>query len=687
MENILSKTNIKKGSRMARFPYNQIIKSVIACTFVLTVSQSPIQAQQTPKATFTQPSWWFGVAGGANFNFYQGTTQHLTNDFMVGTAFGDGQGIGLFAAPLIEFHRPGTMLGFMLQAGYDNRKGSWEQVQTPCNCPADLETGLSYITVEPSIRFAPFKSNFYIYGGPRLAFNIDKSFNYKEGVSLDYPNVPARPDVNGDFSDMNKSVISMQIGAGYDISLSADTKQNQAVLSPFVAFHPYFGQDPRSIESWNITTVRAGLALKFGHGKTIAAKEEVYTPPVVAVVVEPEVTFTVNAPKNVPVERRVRETFPLRNYVFFNEGSAEIPARYVLLRKDQVTEFREDQLEVFTPKELTGRSKRQMTVYYNVLNILGDRMVKNPAATVTMTGSSMEGVADGKAMAESTKKYLVDVFAIAPERIKTEGRIKPVIPSEQQGGQLELALLREGDRRVSITSGSPELLMEFQSGNDVPLKPVEINVVQEAPIDSYTTFNVAGAEKAFTSWSMEVADKQGKVQKFGPYTQESVSIPGKTILGSNPEGDYKITMFGQTKIGNVIKKETNAHLVLWTPPAAEEMMRFSVIYEFNNAEAIAIYDKYLTEIVSPKIPKNGSVVIHGHTDIIGGEDINLKLSLARANDVKSIMEKALAKANRTDVKFEVHGFGEDENLAPFNNKFPEERFYNRAVIIDIIPAK
>ena len=685
MKNLI-KTNIKKGSRISRFPYNLIVKSVIAGTFILAVSQSPLQAQDAPKATFTPPSWWFGVAGGANFNYYQGTTQHLSDDFMVGTAFGDGKGIGLFAAPLIEFHRPGTLLGFMLQAGYDSRKGSWEQVQTPCNCPADLETGLSYITVEPSIRFAPFKSNFYIYGGPRLAFNLDKSFSYQEGVSLDYPNVPARPDVNGDFRDINKTIISMQIGAGYDISLSADNKQNQAVLSPFVAFHPYFGQDPRSIESWNITTVRAGLALKFGHGQKVADKV-VYTPPVVAVVVEPNVTFTVNAPENIPVERRVRETFPLRNYVFFNEGSAEIPARYVLLRKDQVKDFREDQLEVFTPKELTGRSKRQMTVYYNVLNILGDRMVKNPASNVTMTGSSMKGVADGKTMAESTKTYLVDIFGISPARITTAGRLKPVIPSEQPGAQLELGLLREGDRRVSITSSSPELLMEFRNGNDVPLKPVEIQVVQEAPIDSYTTFYVTGAEKAFTSWSMELVDKQGKVQKFGPYTQESVSIPGKTILGSNPEGDYKITMVGQTKSGKAIKKETTAHLVLWTPPVAEEMMRFSVIYEFNNSEAIAMYDKYLTEVVTPKIPNKGSVIIHGHTDIIGGEDINLKLSLARANDVKSIMEKALAKANRTDVIFDVHGFGEDASLAPFNNKFPEERFYNRTVIIDIIPAK
>lgn len=685
MKNIMSKTNFKKGLRPARFPFNLMVKSVIAGAFILAAGQSPLQAQEAPEATYTQPSWRFGVAGGANFNFFEGTTQELTNDFMVPTAFGDGQGIGLFAAPVIEFHRPGSMLGFMLQAGYDNRKGAWDQVRTPCNCPADLETGLSYITVEPSIRLAPFKSNFYIYGGPRLAFNIDKSFNYQQGISPDYPNTPARPDESGDFSEMNKSVISMQIGAGYDIPLSAETIQNKVMLSPFVAFHPYFGQDPRSIESWNLTTVRAGIALKFGRGREIPVKEEVYVP--VIGVAEPDVTFAVNAPKNVPVERRVRETFPVRNYVFFNEGSDEIPNRYVLLRKDQVKDFSEDQLEVFTPKELTGRSKRQMTVYYNVLNILGDRMVQYPNTSVTMTGSSREGVQDGKAMAESTKKYLTEVFEIAPARIQTEGRLKPVTPSEQPGGQLELALLREEDRRVSVSSGSPELLMEFRSGNDVPLKPVEINGVQEAPIDSYTTFNVSGADTAFSSWSVKMEDKQGKVQKFGPYTQESVSIPGKTILGTNPEGKYKITMVGQTESGKQIKKETTANLVLWTPPVTDEMMRFSVIYEFNNAEAIAMYDKYLTEVVTPKVPENGTVIIHGHTDIIGGEKINLKLSTERANDVKGIMEKALASVNRTDVTFEVHGFGEDENLATFNNKFPEERFYNRTVIIDIIPEK
>jgi hypothetical protein len=41
---------------------------------------------------------------------------------------------------------------------------------------------------------------------------------------------------------------------------------------------------------------------------------------------------------------------------------------------------------------------------------------------------------------------------------------------------------------------------------------------------------------------------------------------------------------------------------------------------------------------------------------------------------------------KRDVKFEVYGFGAEVANAPFENKYPEERFYNRTVIIDIIPA-
>ncbi len=672
------------GAHQACLPGIRTIRNIVVSALILISLQTTLQAQNV---TFTRPSWWFGVAGAANLNYYRGTTQELNSGFTSPTAFHDGYGIGLYAAPVMEFHPADSRWGFMLQAGYDNRSGKFDQVTTPCNCPADLSNMVAYVSVEPSLRISPFKSNFYMYAGPRLAFNVDKRFTYEQGINPAYPEQVANPNVGGDFGNMKKSLISMQVGAGYDIQLSSKSKHTQAVLSPFVSYQPYFGQDPRSIESWNITTVRVGAALKFGRGHKIELPVELIEPLPIKEIVEPEVTFTTNAPKNIPVERRVRETFPIRNYVFFNLGSTEIPDRYVLLRKAQVKEFKEDQLEVFTPKELTGRSTRQMTVYYNVLNILGDRMQKNPSATVELSGASMKGTKDARAMAESVKKYLVDVFGIEATRITIEGRIKPKIPSEKEGGKLELDLLREGDHRVSIWSTSPAIMMEFQSGPDAPLKPIEIVAVQEAPIDSYVSFNVKGAEEAFSSWSLEVADEKGKIKKFGPYTKESMSIPGKSILGTRPEGDYKITMIGLTKSSKTIKKESSAHLVLWTPSVAEEMMRFSILYEFNNAKAVAIYEKYLSEIVVPKIPNGGTVIIHGHTDIIGGEDNNMDLSLARANDVLTILKNGLVRVNRNDVYFEVHGFGEDENLAPFNNKFPEERFYNRTVIIDIIPAK
>lgn len=146
-------------------------------------------------------------------------------------------------------------------------------------------------------------------------------------------------------------------------------------------------------------------------------------------------------------------------------------------------------------------------------------------------------------------------------------------------------------------------------------------------------------------------------------------------------------MVGQTKSGKTVRKETAVHIVLWTPDTNEQGMRFSVIFEFNKSTAIEIYEKYLTEVVTPKIPRNGMVIIHGHTDIIGEAENNSELSVARANAVKRIIEKSLANADRTDITFQVYGFGEDESLAPFRNRYPEERFYNRTVIIDVIPGK
>ena len=61
------------------------------------------------------------------------------------------------------------------------------------------------------------------------------------------------------------------------------------------------------------------------------------------------------------------------------------------------------------------------------------------------------------------------------------------------------------------------------------------------------------------------------------------------------------------------------------------------------------------------------------------------LSQKRADETQRILEIKLALKWITGTKFKTSGLGENESVAPFENKLPEERFYNRSVIIDIIP--
>lgn len=623
------------------------------------------------KAQVTQPTWWFGVSGAANFNWYDGTTQRLNNSLIVPTAFHKGFGVGPYASVLTEF-RPAGNWGLMLNVAYDGRGAKFDQVIAPCDCPADLTVNTGYIAIEPSLRLAVPKTGLYFFAGPRVSFNITNSFAYTQ---------LKQPNTNGELSEMKKTLFSGQVGMGYEIPLSSANSVTKFNLSPFVSFLPYFGHEPRGIESWSVTTVRAGIALKFGVGKKAPVREVVP----VAVVAPPvlDVVFTVRAPKTVPLKRNVSETLPLRNSVFFNEGSAAIPARYAMLSPAQATAFKEVQLQNAAPANTVGRSSRQLNVYYNILNILGDRLRTNPGTSITLTGASLTGRADGKALAESVKQYLLTNFGIESSRVTTVGRTKPVIPSEQPGGTKELDVLRAGDRRVDITSNSPELLMEVGGGM---MKPIQIAAVQVDPLDSHVVINVNNAQNVFNSWAVDMTDSRGVVQHYGPYTQSQASIPGAAILGNNPEGNYKVVMTGQTKTGTTLTKESNVRLVR-QDEAPEKGLRYSILYDFDKSNSTAAYDQFLSKTVAGSITDGATVIIHGHTDAIGQDEYNLKLSQERAKDVQAILERALVKEGKNNVKFETLGFGEDASHQPFDNDLPEQRFYNRTVIIDIVPVK
>jgi outer membrane protein OmpA-like peptidoglycan-associated protein len=617
--------------------------------FLLLICLVPF-AVLTAQEQKGDPEWWFGIAPGVNFNYYGGEVHQLNASTLSLQPFTKGAGKGFYFAGLAEYHFD-PVWGAILHLGYDSRSGSFDDVSAGAST-ASLSTSLSYITIEPSLRLAPFSSSLYFFAGPRIAFNVGKSFTYSETGS---------PDVAGEWSATRSAVFGVQGGLGLDLSLTGQGASTPIKLSPFVAFH--FGQGPRTEETWSLSTVRFGLALKFGNLGIGGGQEGAG-----------EVPFSVKAPKVLPNERKVNETFPMRNFVFFDPGSTSVPDRYVTMTKEQADKFKEDQLLNPQPNDLTGRSRRQMTAYHNILNVLGDRMRRNPAAKITLTGSSESGPADGKALAESVKRYLVEIFGVEPGRITTTGREKPEVPSVQPGGTHELDLVRPEDRRVDI-SGTPVDILE----------PLQIVSLQEDPLDSDVLLSLGPETGNLASWNVEVTDEAGAVQHFGPFTGNEERIPGRAIIGNKKSGTYTVALVGQTKSGGAVRREQQIKLMKSDTPDEPPGLRFSILFEFDQSKTVATYERFLSGTVAPLIPDGASVVIHGHTDIVGEESHNLKLSRDRAAETQRVLERTLANRGVKGIKFDTYGFGEDIRRAPFDNKLPEERFYNRTVIIDIVP--
>ena len=135
---------------------------------IMICANAFVFAQETERE---QPTWWYGLAGAANLNFYGGTTQMLNSGLTVPTAFHKGFGGGIFLAPAIEYHY-NAKWGGILQLGYDDRRAAFFDVPCPCGENSTLSATVSYISFEPSLRFSPFSDDFYIFGGPRIGYNF-----------------------------------------------------------------------------------------------------------------------------------------------------------------------------------------------------------------------------------------------------------------------------------------------------------------------------------------------------------------------------------------------------------------------------------------------------------------------------------------------------------------------------------
>lgn len=641
------------------FRHSNLFRSVLlAMMFIAIAFPGQLAAQEN---LYRVSPWKIGVSAGVNSNLYHGSAQMINPDLTISASFQNTRKTGLFAFPVIEYRKPGSQLGFSLNTGYESRRGIFDET---------FSTKLAYITVEPSIRANLLKTPFYFFSGPRIAFNVDKRFLYSPDPASGEPS-------GGTFSDIRTPVISFQIGAAYDILLSSKEQKNQVTLSPYLSFHPYFGQNPRTIESWNLTTIRTGIAIKFGQSRKIEMPEPVELPLVIAT--ESEKKYLISDSRKLPDEPSKTDFFPLQDYVFYNLKPVE-PVR----TKPKASGKIENQL-LHAPElsHLADKDSRIDLTKNNLISRLGKLMKENPSSTVSLTGMSVDGIEDGIKLAQTIRLFLNKVYQIDGSRIQVKGRKQLKIATKLPHSAKQLALIHERGRKVLIESTSKNLQLELRTVQSFSSGVLPANAVDEANLYGTITFKTDGVKEPLESWSVVLTDDLGEKQTFGPYMSDVVCLSSKSILGKRVFGKFDVSFSGKLKSGGLIEKDTTATFVYWAPPESETIQRFKILYEYNNLKAIHIFRQFLTDVITPQIPTGSKIVIHGHSESVTGTVYSPTLQLSELNDARGILESALAKIGRSDVQFVVFGLGKDQVFAPFRSDLHED-FANRTLVLDII---
>lgn len=194
-------------------------------------------------------------------------------------------------------------------------------------------------------------------------------------------------------------------------------------------------------------------------------------------------------------------------------------------------------------------------------------------------------------------------------------------------------------------------------------------------ISSYLVFAYSDPDAPET---IEAAQKA--LKRLGP-NRGSIKISGsslkiigipESISGSAVDLNRELKELGAEKVGEEVKISLSG----------------DVLFDFDSWKIKKEAEDKLRKLAKG-IRELGwkHIIIEGHTDSIGTEEYNLRLSQKRANAVK---EWFINKAGLKDLIYETKGYGESKPVAPNQNPDgsdnPEGRAKNRRVEIRLIKS-
>ena len=528
-----------------------------------------------------------------------------------------------------------------------------------------------------------FSSMFKVFGGPTIGALLSATAVQTEVITAPSNAVftdthnNTRTLLNGTIPNANGLFASLTLGAGMNVPLGAFSR-----LTPELTFS-YPLTSVRSDFSWHVMALRLGTGIEFNVAREPKKPEPVLViaPPLptphsltasvkiagVMVNENGEETGGELAVPSIRIEEFVRrEAFPMLNFIFFSEGSADIPSRYYLFG---------DKLgaESFQLNSLVGQ--KTLDVYYHTLNVVGRRMLDHPDAKLTLIGSNANIGSESKAThlsearAEAVKKYLVQVWGIDPARIKIQSTDLPRTPSpsDTKEGQ-------EENRRVEIVSSDPGILD--------PVATEQIDRTMNPPILRVRT-NVNSTSPTVASLDLEQGGKV--IQDFGDAKPTQDWKPSQKELPS-AEQPIVADLHVRNEQGDsvTVRDSSIVHQITIQKKRQEKVNdkiieRYSLItFDFDKSELDARSKRIIADIGQNVTPKD-SIYVAGYTDLMGEANHNRMLSADRANVVESAL-KAETRTKAPTAAIVATGEGQKDLV---NNQLPEGRFLSRTVNIRI----
>lgn len=671
-------------------------KSLLILAAIVLIAGNSLLSQEVA----SERNIRIGMFAAGAMNMHTGQFNSYDGMNICGT-FEDGTGIGWMAGNSIEVPF-GTNYSFFGRAFFHKANGDF--VGAPKDQPrVSLDDGtLVYMTTEHQLKVSLdyvqiealgayyVSDKVYLAIGPGVAIPTQASYTQVEEIQQPFGitfrnGERSRQIASANFDDNPKTKTNLRINVhalvGADLSIAENL-----FLSPEAGFIFPF-TNVLSDNDWSVSTLHAGLALKYELGSPgkVVIKEPVPEPePIVQAKFSPSPIASIKAKsllqngtmlefaQVIVTEENNNNYVPLLPYIFFDVGDSELQKRYITLSSNEINSFDESTLQ-----------DSVISVYHNLLNIVGSRMQKNTSANLTVTGC-LEPSEDGSNMnklassrAQSIKDYLVNIWGISAARINTQSRELPEKISNRN-----IAEGRQENRRVELSSSSPEILEPVRlitHNSEVNPKSivVEPTVKYDENLKSWDI--VANYMDDSQLWSKSGNGSPSSSMQWDLDRNKLIELARKDVNGNHISVKLKVvdnegnSDEASTAVPIFYEKKSKYYDGVLVKDSVVE--RYNLVFFDYDMTLINKENENTFKTILSRINTNSSVSITGFTDKLGTDEYNKQLSIDRAKSVEAAIKERI-------VPEKIFSKGVGETLI-YDNDIPEGRFYNRTVIVEI----